>query len=291
MKHLIRFDWAMKKLLRDKANYAVLEGFLSELFKFDITILQIGESEGNQQVFNDKFNRVDILAHTSAGEIVLVELQTDSELDYFQRMLYGVSKSIVENIKIGEQYGKIKKMYSVNIVYFQLGQGSDYVYHGKTEFRGLHTNDVLGLSTSQKERYKVENTFEIYPEFYILKINEFNDIAKDGLDEWIYFFKNNEVKEGFKAKGLDVVQQKLIVEGMSQEDRNAYNAFWENKRYESSMLDGALSEGITQGKQEGKQEGRMEAILEVAKNMLSLGMTLEQIASATGLTQEALKQL
>lgn len=291
MKHLIRFDWAMKKLLRDKANYAVLEGFLSELFKFDITILQIGESEGNQQVFNDKFNRVDILAHTSSGEIVLVELQTDSELDYFQRMLYGVSKSIVENIKIGEQYGKIKKMYSVNIVYFQLGQGSDYVYHGKTEFRGLHTNDVLGLSTSQKERYKVENTFEIYPEFYILKINEFNDIAKDGLDEWIYFFKNNEVKEGFKAKGLDVVQQKLIVEGMSQEDRNAYNAFWENKRYESSMLDGALSEGITQGKQEGKQEGRMEAILEVAKNMLSLGMTLEQIASATGLTQEALKQL
>lgn len=291
MKHLIRFDWAMKKLLRDKANYAVLEGFLSELFKFDITILQIGESEGNQQVFNDKFNRVDILAHTSGGEIVLVELQTDSELDYFHRMLYGVSKSIVENIKIGEQYGKIKKMYSVNIVYFQLGQGSDYVYHGKTEFRGLHTNDLLGLSTSQKERYKVENTFEIYPEFYILKINEFNDIAKDGLDEWIYFFKNNEVKEGFNAKGLDVVQQKLIVDSMSQEDRNAYNAFWENKRYESSMLNGALSEGITQGKQEGKQEGRREAILEVAKNMLSLGMTLEQITSATGLTQEALKQL
>jgi predicted transposase/invertase (TIGR01784 family) len=287
MKHLIRFDWAMKKLLRDKANYAVLEGFLSELFKFDITILQIGESEGNQQVFNDKFSRVDILAHTSAGEIVLVELQTDSELDYFHRMLYGVSKSIVENIKIGEQYGKIRKMYSVNIVYFQLGQGSDYVYHGKTEFRGLHTNDVLGLSTSQKERYKVENTFEIYPEFYILKINEFNDIAKDGLDEWIYFFKNNEVKEGFKAKGLDVVQQKLIVEGMSQEDRNAYNAFWENKRYESSMLDGALSEGMTKG----KEEGRREATLKVAKNMLSLGMTLEQIASATGLTQEALKQL
>lgn len=291
MKHLIRFDWAMKKLLRDKANYAVLEGFLSELFKFDITILQIGESEGNQQVFNDKFNRVDILAHTSVGEIVLVELQTDSELDYFHRMLYGVSKSIVENIKIGEQYGKIKKMYSVNIVYFQLGQGSDYVYHGKTEFRGLHTNDLLGLSNSQKERYKVENTFEIYPEFYILKINEFDDIAKDGLDEWIYFFKNNEVKEEFNAKGLDVVQQKLIVDSMSQEDRNAYNAFWENKRYESSMLDGALSEGITQGKQEGKQEGRREAILEVAKNMLSLGMTLEQITSATGLTSETLKQL
>ena len=182
MKNLIRFDWAMKKLLRDKANFAVLEGFLTELLKFDVTILQIGESEGNQQENNDKFNRVDILAHTSLGEIVLIELQADSELDYFHRMAYGVCKSIVEHIKIGEQYGEIKKIYSVNIVYFKLGQGSDYVYHGKTEFRGLHNNDILGLSKQQKERYQVDETFQIYPEFYILKINDIKDISKDGLD-------------------------------------------------------------------------------------------------------------
>ena len=155
MKNLIRFDWAMKKLLRDKANYGVLEGFLTELLKFDVTIIQIGESEGNQQYDDDKFNRVDILAHTATNEVILIELQADSQLDYFHRMAYGVSKSITEHVKIGESYGKIKKVYSVNIVYFHLGQGNDYVYHGKTEFRGLHTNDLLGLSKSQLEQYKV----------------------------------------------------------------------------------------------------------------------------------------
>lgn len=279
MKNLIRFDWAMKKLLRDKANYAVLEGFLSELLKFDITILQMGESEANQQQDDDKFNRVDILAHTSNDEIILIELQSDSELDYFHRMLYGVSKSISEHIKLGENYAKVKKVYSVNIVYFHLGQGNDYVYHGRTEFRGLHTNDVLGLSKNQLDKYKVEAVHEIYPEYYILKINDFNDVAKDGLDEWIYFFKNTEVKDDFKAKGLDAVKQKLVVDQMSETERIDYNRYWENKRYESSMLETATFEG----KQEGKQE--------VAKNLIKIGMKVEDISSATGLSVEEINKL
>jgi hypothetical protein len=67
-KKLIRFDWAIKRLLRDKVNYVVLEGFLAELLKFDLTIIQMGESEGNQVNESDKFNRVDILAHTSENK-------------------------------------------------------------------------------------------------------------------------------------------------------------------------------------------------------------------------------
>ncbi len=287
MKNLIRFDWAMKKLLRDKANYAVLEGFLTELLKFDVTIIQIGESEGNQQQDDDKFNRVDILAHTATNEVILIELQTDSELDYFHRMVYGVSKSISEHIRLGENYGKIKKVYSVNIVYFHLGQGTDYVYHGKTEFRGLHNNDLLGLSKPQMERYKVNAVHAIYPEFYILKINDFNDVAKDGLDEWIYFFKNTEVKDSFKAKGLDIVKQKLLVDQMSEQDRIAYERHWENKRYEASMFDTAHFEGKKEGIMEGKQQGKIE----IAKNLIALGLSVQDISKATGLTDEEINTL
>ncbi|NOQ34879.1 MAG: hypothetical protein GQ569_03185, partial [Methylococcaceae bacterium] len=57
---LISFDWAIKKILRSKANFGILEGFLSELLFTDITIIEVLESEGNQENKNDKFNRVDI---------------------------------------------------------------------------------------------------------------------------------------------------------------------------------------------------------------------------------------
>ncbi|MBF0112793.1 MAG: hypothetical protein HQK74_08695, partial [Desulfamplus sp.] len=61
---LVRFDWAMKKLLRNKANFEILEGFLSELIKQDIKIEKILESESNRAAFDDKQNRVDLLAET-----------------------------------------------------------------------------------------------------------------------------------------------------------------------------------------------------------------------------------
>jgi predicted transposase/invertase (TIGR01784 family) len=142
-KKLIRFDWAIKRLLRNKANFVVLEGFLSELLFDTIKIKQILESESNQYSEEDKFNRVDILTQNSKNELIIIEIQSTYEIDYFHRMAYGVSKSIAENLQLGQKYVEIKKVISVNIVYFDLGQGQDYIYRGKTEFEGLHQHDML----------------------------------------------------------------------------------------------------------------------------------------------------
>ena len=89
----IRFDWAIKRLLRNKANFGVLEGFLTVLLGEKIQIMEILESEGNQQREDDKFNRVDIKARNSKDEIILVEVQNTRELYYLERILYGVAKS------------------------------------------------------------------------------------------------------------------------------------------------------------------------------------------------------
>ena len=99
---LVSFDWAMKKILRQKANFVILEGFLSELLKFDVRIEEILESEANQDTEDDKFNRVDLLAKNENGELILIEVQHNSEIDYFHRMLYGASKLICEYISKGE---------------------------------------------------------------------------------------------------------------------------------------------------------------------------------------------
>lgn len=137
MSDYIRFDWAMKRLLRDKANFSVLEGLLTTLLNEKITISRLLESESNQESEFDKYNRVDLLAENSKGELILFEIQNNSEYAYFQRILFGTSKLVTEYIYKGDGYEKIRKIYSVNIVYFALGCGTDYVYHGKTEFRGI----------------------------------------------------------------------------------------------------------------------------------------------------------
>ena len=99
--NLVRFDWAMKRLLRHKTNFVVLEGFLSSLLGEQIHIKHLLESEGNKEDVTDKFNRVDLLAENSKGELIIVEVQNNREIDYFLRMLYGVSKAVTEYIKEG----------------------------------------------------------------------------------------------------------------------------------------------------------------------------------------------
>ena len=114
MEIYIRFDWAMKRLLRNKANHAVLEGLMTSLLGRKYTILRFLESESNQESEPDKFNRVDILAESEEGELTIVEIQNNRELTYFHRMLYGVSKVITDYIELGNDYGKVRKVYSIN---------------------------------------------------------------------------------------------------------------------------------------------------------------------------------
>ena len=153
----IRFDWAMKRLLRNKANFDVLEGFLSSLFGKTVKIQGLLESEGNRERENDKANRVDLLALMDTKEKVIIEVQNNTETAYFQRMIFGTSKVLCDYINKGDNYEHVSKVYSVNIVYFALGKGTDYVYHGKTEFRGIHNGDILELNPFQKEKFEVDS--------------------------------------------------------------------------------------------------------------------------------------
>lgn len=108
-KKLIRFDWAMKKILRHKANFDILEGFLSVLLSENIHIKQILDSESNKETENDKHNRVDILVENSKNELVIVEVQNSKEYDYFHRILFGTSKVITEHIQEGKPYSAAKR--------------------------------------------------------------------------------------------------------------------------------------------------------------------------------------
>lgn len=283
---LVRFDWAIKKLLRSKANFSVLEGFLSELLKQDLKILNLLESEGNKEDKDDKYNRVDILVQLQNNDIVLVEVQVNSQSDYFYRMLYGASKVITEYIKESESYSSIKKVYSVNILYFDLGHGKDYIYHGTTKFVGIHEQDELDLSKNQKELYQKEFIHQIYPEYYLIKVNRFNDVAKDSLDEWIYFLKNEEIKDSFSAKGLAAAKEKLDKLKLSESEKQDYKEYLEDLRYQASMVESSYNSGKVEGKTEGKAEGKAEGKIEVARNMKQSGMPIDLIQKLTGLTLE-----
>jgi predicted transposase/invertase (TIGR01784 family) len=306
---LISFDWAIKRLLRQKANFGILEGFLSELLKQDVKISSILESSTNQEDEDDKFNQVDILCENEDKELILIELQYNSEHDYFQRISYGTSKILTDHMGVGYAYAKLKKVYSVNIVYFELGHGADYVYFGKTEFRGIHKDDVLQVTETQRSLFKKENVYELFPEIYIIKVNTFNDIAKSTFDEWVYYLKNNSLPEGYKAKGLEEVAQKLIIEQLTPEEQDRYDKTLKSQSIERSTIFTARYEGEQAGIEKGieKERKKQEKLREkerleqeklrekerktTIQNLQKAGMNATQIAGILNISVEEVEML
>ncbi len=268
-----------------------MEGFLSELLKEDIEILEILDSESNKETEGDKYNRVDILVKDKKGDLIIIEVQNSYALDYFLRVLYGISKAIIEHIKEGDTYSKIKKVISVNIVYFELGQGDDYIYRGTTNFKGIHDNQILELTAAQKKLFKKEKVEEIYPEIYLIKVNKFDDNARDTLDEWIYFLKNSEIKEEFSAKGIKEADEVLKRANMSDDERREYQRFVEVLSDRASIAETIEFESKLQA-QKIVQEIVQEEKKEIVINLLRLGtLSIEQIANAAKVSSDFVEKL
>ena len=303
----IRFDWAIKRLLRQKANFDVLEGFLTVFLGEKITIVDILESEGNQQSADDKFNRVDIKACNSKDEIIIVEIQNTRELYYLERVLYGVAKAITEHISLGEQYHKVKKIYSISILYFDIGKGSDYLYHGQNHFIGVHTGDELQVNVKEQGAIKTRMPAEIFPEYILIRVNEFDKVAVTPLEEWMKYLKDGIIRPDTTAPGLKEAHEKLKYYSMTPQERHAYDEHLSAVMIQNDVLDTAklegriegraegraegLAEGLAEGRVKGLTEGRVKEKLENAKRMKDKGCAIDFIAEITGLSLVEIEQL
>jgi len=278
-RNILSFDYAMKNQLRSKANFDIVSGFLSELFGRDVFIEEILESESNKTSKDDKYNKVDMLAKEQDGSKIIIELQFNNEIDFFQRMLYATSKAVTESLHESDDYDKVKKIYSVNIMYFELGMGKDYIYRGTTNFEGLHSKDTLQLSEEQQHNFLGKKLpADLYPEYYILNLSRFGGETLDTLDEWVDYLKTDRVRDDTKAKGLAKAKSVLDYGNLSESERRAYDYAVDQRRSLRSMFKTARIEGELAGEARGREEGEEKALRKVVTKMLSQGKSAEDIS-------------
>ena len=299
---LVRFDWAMKHLLRNKANYDIVEGFLCALLEDNsLKVIEILESEGNSEDENDKFNRVDVLVKDSQDRNIIIEIQNTRESDYLYRMVYGVSKNISESIDSGDKYRLINKVISVSILYFDLGIGNDYLYHGTTEFKGLTTDEIINKDSEKVQKLIPKgsryNQLEIFPEYYLIQVGKYKNVVEKAIDEWIFWFKNEKVQEGSSSKNIKKVAEKLKIMKMDAEKRKKYNRYLERMASDLDILKTAQEEGIEQGiaKTENKLKPIIEqqnlAIKNSVKALFQSGMSINQIHEITKLSKDEIEKI
>ena len=288
-KKLVRFDWAMKYILRNKVNFDVLEAFLSNLLKEEIKVLDILESESNQEAENRKFNRVDLKCKDSQGRQIIIEIQNQREADYLQRLLWGTSKAVVESIELGNRYSEVVKVISISILYHTMRvdekENTDFIYYGKTELVGLHTKKPLVLheAVAMGDKVNVVTSKDVFPEYYMIYAEKFQDVINEAIDEWVYFFNHGEIRDDFKSPGILLAAKKLDYLMMPEDERRSYDGYLAYLGQEMGIIDTA--------KEEGKEEGRDEKAIEIAIEMLKEGDTIEKIVRVTKLPLGTIQEL
>jgi len=119
----------------------------------------------------------------------------------------------------------LKKVYSISLLYFGATEdGDDYIYHGKTEFTGLHTHHPATLKKSLiGDQARIGET-NIFPEYYLIPLKRLTDVVRDDLDQWVYAFKNNEVLDEFTAPGIGALKEKLDYLKLDERERYQFSS-------------------------------------------------------------------
>ncbi|MCI5159108.1 MAG: hypothetical protein D3906_11875 [Candidatus Electrothrix sp. AUS1_2] len=140
----------------------------------------------------------------------------------------------------------------------------------------------------------------VFPEYYLIETERFHDIINSGIDEWVYFFKNSEVRPEFRSRNIQAAAEKLDLLKMSEQERRAYEKYLVNRASEKDMIESAYDEGIEKGVQQGIEKGVQQGIeqgekrkaVRIALNLIKKGVLDDQdISEITELSVEEINDL
>ena len=272
-------DWGFKRIFGDKE---LLMDFLNSLLEGERVITDLSylnterlaeESDGRKTVY-------DLYCETDTGEYIIVEMQNKRQSFFKDRALLYMAKSVVDQAKKGNGWDfELTAVYGVYFVNFLLDKNEDLGYFCKD------------IAMIDKRTGKVfNNKFrQIYIELPRFMKSEAD--CDSFLEYWIYNLVNmNKLKEiSFKdRKAIFGRLEKLASQAnLTEEERWRLEEDWKNYNDFFNTLDFAKEEG----RAEGLEKGRSEEKLEIAKNLKAMGLSLEAIRQATGLSTEEIEKL
>ena len=276
MRFTARNDYAFKKLFGTEENKDIMIEFLSLvtlLSKDDFDDVRIENSEQIPRFYNDKTGRLDIKIRLHDGRKIDVEMQ-NTYFDYYpKRSIFYCSKLIHEHFMSGFQYAQLKKCIAINVL-----------------------NSSFKLSEKIHSIYQIRETEEQTLLDELLEIH-FLDLTKlqknnlTSLEKWLMFIKTDSKEEramlAQENSMMTKASQVMDMFYLDEQERKRYEAAWE---YESDRLS-MISESERKGLERGKSQGSRQAKLETAKNLLQFGLSVENIAKATGLSKAEVEAL
>lgn len=298
-----RVDFVFKRIFASEGNKDVLLAFLNR-------VLQDGGAPPLEEVVllnpytdkddpEDKQSIFDIWARTVDGRLINIEMQLFNQYDMEKRTLYYWSKRYSSQLQTGGRYIELKKCITINILNYNV-------------LPNVHTHSVFHLREDSSGAPLIDDI-----EIHFLELPKLKKAAvpgEEGLVNWLLFLKGDtdnwevlKMNEPALQKAIETLEylsqnpearrryedrQKFLHDEASQRDGAQREGF--AKGLEEGKKEGmkeGIKEGIKEGKSEGRKEGMEQAKLEIANNLLRMGMDQQAVQAATGLTEDEIRSL
>ena len=268
-------DFGFKRIFGTKPNKDLLIDFLNSLFNGeqvvkDVTFLN---SEHVGDVHTDRKAIFDVYCENEKGEKFIVEMQNAYQTYFKDRSLYYATFPIREQAQKGEGWNyKLKHVYVVALLNYDM---SDPAFSDDT------INHDIGLL--DKQTHKVFNDKLTFKYVEISKFNKRIEELKTNYDKWLFVLQNLSRLDRQPEYLQTAVFNRLFAEAEIAKFTRA-----ELREYEDSLK---AYRDIKNSLDSAKQEGKKDKAIEIAKNLLEMGMSIDNIMKATGLSQEEIAKL
>ena len=243
---------------------------------------------------------VDVRCKDQQGRQFIVEMQLYWNEEFKRRVLLNASKAIVRQLDKGQDYSLIQPVYCLSLVNDKaFDYETDEFYHDYAIVDVEHTDrhiEGLRLVFVELPKFKPQSIAE--KKMAVLWLRFLTEIAEDTVEAPAELLENEATR-----KALGLVEKSAMTEGQLY----AYEKFWlavvderilreaaAKKGYNEGMEKGlaeGMEKGIQKGMEKGMQKGMQKGIYTVARNMKQMGLSLEDITKATGLSEKEIAEL
>jgi len=284
-------DFAFKKVFGTEKNKDILLRFLNDMLDYrnepqitEVTLQQtILAPEANFQ----KKPIVDVLCKDAEGNEYIVEMQVNDEKDFGKRAEYYASRAFSNQLIKGGKYNQLKRVIFIAILDFKLFPDElPYKSEHLTTARQNHVNYLTGHTYVFLE-------LEKFPK----KKGDLSSLTTM-IEKWAYFFKYAEETEFVEWERFIATDQ-ILAKAYSELDRAfwdatemiAYEAFHKQEMDYEAQISAVLAKGEAKGRVEGEAEGEVRANTQTACNLLAMGLSVQDISKATGLSAADVERL
>ncbi|MEI2283980.1 conserved hypothetical protein (putative transposase or invertase) [Paenibacillus polysaccharolyticus] len=271
-----RNDFVFKRIFGSEENKDVLLVFLNRTFAESgdppLTEIVLLNPYTNKDAPLDKQSIFDIWAKTAAGKLINIEMQLFNKYDIEKRTLYYWSKRYSSQLQEGQSYKELKKCVTINILNYSFISNDRYhnIFHLREDHTGLELSDDIEVHFMELSKLDAQSVPIV-----------------GGLINWLLFLKGAD-KSNWEVLQMNEPTLKKAMDTLEflsqdQEARRLYEARQKYLHDEASMIEWATEKGLAQGEQ--------KKALEIAQNMLSLGIDVSVIVKASGLTESEVKAL